>query len=164
MNFIIREMNYNDLTASSELSKKIRIFLWKKYDHTVYPREYLDEELKLYEPNILRKFIKDEDKYAFVAENNGKIIGVAVGKITEGVSDLSWIAVDPQWQGKGIGKKLLEMITNHSREKNAHKIIAYTFPSLTPTIAFYLRTGFIPECYLRKHWKKLDFIIMSKFI
>jgi len=114
-------MNYNDLDACSKISIKARIDLWEKYDHTIYPRKYLKEKLKLYKPAILRKFIDDKDKYAFVAEVEDEVVGLALGKVTYGISDISWIAVDPEWQGEGIGRKILETIIEYSKSRDVTK-------------------------------------------
>ena len=164
MKVIVREMSLEDLDASSELSIKARVSFWEKYDYIVYPREYLEDELKLYDPIVLKRFVEDEDKYGFVAEVDGRIIGIIIGKITYGIFDISWIAVEPEWQGRSIGRRLLEAAIQYSRRRGCHKMIAYTLPIAISTIGFYLKMGFVPECYMRKHWRKLDFIMMSKFI
>ena len=164
LNIVVREMNYNDLEVCSRISIKTRIDLWEKYDHTIYPRRYLEEELKLYKPTFLEKFVDDEDKLAFVAEAEGMIVGLLLAKITYGILDVSWVAVDLGWQGKGIGKRLLEAVMKHSKKRGCHKMVAYTTPIAVATVSFYLKMGFVPECYLRSHWRKVDFIMMSKFI
>jgi ribosomal protein S18 acetylase RimI-like enzyme len=160
---MIREMIKEDIESSIEISKTVREKTWEKYEKEIYPRKLLDEELELYCYDTFLRFIGGENKYGFVAVENEKIVGLAIGKLdTGGLSDLSWICAAIEEQGKGIGKKLISKVADYSKEKGCHKLFAYTTPNLIPAVALYLSSGFVPEAYLRKHWHKLDFLIMSK--
>ncbi|HVP37308.1 MAG TPA: GNAT family N-acetyltransferase [Terriglobales bacterium] len=162
---LIREMKKEDIEQSIELSRTVREKTWETYEKEVYPRKLLDEELQLYSYDTFLRFIGDENKYSFVAEENGKIIGLAIGRFDQGgISDLSWICTDLKEQGKGIGKKLIDKIVDYSKEKGCHKLFAYTTPNLLSAVKLYLSTGFVQEAHLRKHWHKLDFLIMSKWL
>ncbi len=162
---IIREMKKEDIEASIKLSREVREKTWEKYEKEVYSRELLEEELRLYSYDTFLKFIGDENRYGFVTEENGKIVGLAIGRLDQGgLSDLSWICTSSEEQGKGIGKKLIDKVAEYSREKGCHKLFAYTTPHLFSTVSFYLSSGFVPEAYLRKHWHKLDFLVISKWL
>jgi ribosomal protein S18 acetylase RimI-like enzyme len=162
---IIREMKKEDIEASIKLSREVREKTWEKYEKEVYSRELLENELKLYSYDTFLKFIGDENRYGFVAVVEEKVVGLAIGRLDQGgLSDLSWICTSSEEQGKGIGKKLIDKIAEYSREKGCHKLFAYTTPYLVSTVSFYLSAGFVPEAYLRKHWHKLDFLIMSKWL
>ena len=160
---IIREMKKEDIESAIELSRTVREKTWEKYEKEVYHRKFLEEELKLYSYDTFLRFIGDERKYGFVAIENEKIVGLAIGKLDPGgLADLSWICTEIEEQGKGIGKELINKVANYSKEKGCHKLFSYTTPYLIPAVSLYLSTGFVPEAYLRKHWHKLDFLIMSK--
>jgi len=162
---IVREMRREDIEGAVELSKTVREKTWEKYEKEVYSRELLEKELELYSYDTFLRFIGDERKYGFVAEENEKIVGLAIGKLdTGGLSDLSWICAAIEEQGKGIGKKLISKVADFSKEKGCHKLFAYTTPNLIPAVALYLSSGFVPEAYLRKHWHKMDFLIMSRWL
>jgi ribosomal protein S18 acetylase RimI-like enzyme len=162
---IIREMKKEDIESSINLSIEVRVKTWEKYEKEVYPRKLLDEELQLYSYDTFLRFIGDENRYGFVAEDNGKIVGLAIGRFDQGgISDLSWICTALEEQGKGIGKKLINKVADYSKEKGCHKLFAYTTPDLLPAVKLYLSSGFVQEAYLRKHWHKLDFLIMSKWL
>jgi ribosomal protein S18 acetylase RimI-like enzyme len=158
-------MMKDDIEGSIKLSKTVREKTWEKFEKEVYPRKLLDEELKLYSYDTFLRFIGDENKYGFVAIENEKIVGLAIGKLdTGGLSDLSWICIAIEEQGKGIGKELINKIVSYSKEKGCHKLFAYTTPNLVSAVALYLSSGFVPEAYLRKHWHKIDFLIMSRWL
>jgi len=137
----------------------------EKYEKEVYPEKLFEEELKRYSDETLSRFIKSENSFAFVGVEKTEVIGLAMGRVTEGgLLDLSWICVDPLAQGKGIGKKLMDKVFEYAKSKDCHKIFTYTFPALAPTVSFYLRCGFVPESYFRKHWYGLDFVMLSKWL
>src|SRR3990170_389497 len=158
-------MKKEDIESSINLSIEVRVKTWEKYEKEVYPRKLLDEELKLYSYDTFLRFIGDENRYGFVAEDDGRIVGLAIGRFDQGgVSDLSWICTALDEQGKGIGKELIQKVENYSKEKGCHKLFAYTTPNLITAVNLYLSSGFVQEAFLRKHWHKLDFLIMSKWL
>jgi GNAT superfamily N-acetyltransferase len=163
---IIREMKKEDINSSIELSREVREKTWEKYEKEVYSRELLENELKLYSYDNFLRFMGDEDRYGLVAvDKEERVLGLAIGRLDQGgISDLSWICTNSEEQGKGIGKKLIDKVAEYSRGKECHKLFAYTTPHLFSTVSFYLSSGFVPEAYLRKHWHKLDFLIMSKWL
>ena len=90
--------------------------------------------------------------FAFVAEENGEIVGIAMGRLVgeSGLARLGWIGVHPTRQNKGIGRALLEKATEHCRAEGCHKITLYTSPVLIPAINLYLKYSFVPEAYLQR--------------
>ena len=162
---LIREMKKEDIESSINLSIEVRVKTWEKYEKEVYPRKLLDEELKLYSYDTFLRFIGDENRYGFVAEDDGRIVGLAIGRFDQGgISDLFWICTALEEQGKGSGKQLIQKVENYSKEKGCHKLFAYTTPNLITAVNLYLSSGFVQEAFLRKHWHKLDFLIMSKWL
>jgi ribosomal protein S18 acetylase RimI-like enzyme len=162
---VIREMSESDISSCVDLSHRVRRESWEKYEKEIYPQKLFEEELRRYSDETLSRFIQDKNSFAFVGVEKSEVIGLAMGRLTEGgLLDLSWICVDPLAQGKGIGKKLLNKVLEFAKNKGYHKIFAYTFPALAPTVSFYLRSGFVPEAYFRKHWYGLDFVMLSKWL
>ncbi len=162
---LIREMNKYDIKACVDISHRARRESWEKYEKEVYPEKLFEEELKHYSAETFSRFIESKNCFAFVSVQKQGVIGLAIGRIEEGgISDLSWICTDPLSQGKGTGKELLSGVIEYCKNKGCHKIFAYTFPFLVPAVSFYLKSGFIQEAHLTKHWYQLDFLIMSKWL
>jgi ribosomal protein S18 acetylase RimI-like enzyme len=74
--------------------------------------------------------------------------------MTQGTFDLYWIVVDPNFQGKGIGSKLLDFLEEGVREKGGRMILAdtSTIPQYEKTKNFYIQNGFqevakVPDYY-----------------
>lgn len=74
--------------------------------------------------------------------------------MTEGTFDLYWIAVDPDFQGNGIGSKLLGFLEKVLEGLKGRMILADTssVPQYEKTKSFYLKNGFrdvarVPDYY-----------------
>ncbi|MBZ0216928.1 MAG: GNAT family N-acetyltransferase, partial [Fimbriimonadaceae bacterium] len=100
--------------------------------------------------------------YEFLlAEQDGRLLGYACfGKIdgTEGSFDLYWIAVDPEMQGKGLGRLIREKTEKAMREMGAISVYADTSSSdkYGPTRAFYISSGFHEQARLDDFYRKGD--------
>lgn len=79
----------------------------------------------------------------FFAFHRKEILGTAaVQKETPGVFRLSKFAIQKDYQGKGIGKALLEKCKAFAISGGAHTIILYTSPLLVNSLNFYTNNGF----------------------
>jgi len=74
--------------------------------------------------------------------------------MTQGTFDLYWIAVDPRFQGQGIGSRLLDFLEERVRGREGRMILVETssIPPYEKTQKFYLQKGFqevakVPDYY-----------------
>ena len=162
----IRRMQLGDALQTAEMLRENLLDWHEKYAKDYYPEKAVDFDMSRHSPEQLQDLLKVEMNYAFVAEENNKIIGIANGKIVgePGLAILSSLAVHPNHQNKGIGKALLEKVIKYCKTKNCHKITLYTLPVLIPAVNLYLKYRFIPEAYLQREWWNVDFIKMSKWL
>lgn len=106
----------------------------------------------------------------FVFENDGELVGYyCIGKraLTDGVYDLYWIVVDPNYQNKGIGKKLLTHSEEFVKEKNGRWILAETSSkeSYDATRNFYLRNHYSVIAEIKDFYTVNDnLLIFGKYI
>ena len=65
----------------------------------------------------------------------------------EGSLEIRMLAVDPDFAGRGIGRRLLEAVLDRARDLGAKGISLYTLDSMTAARALYLGAGFaaVPE-------------------
>lgn len=143
---------------------------WNRYEKDYYPRRALEFDFQQYSPEDTKKRIHESNSFLFVVEENGKIVGGAIGGILRGndkeggLAMLSYICVDPSRQHRGLGETLLNHVVEYCRQQKCHKITLYTLPVLVPAMNLYLKLGFVPEAYLRKEWWNVDFLKMSKWL
>lgn len=74
----------------------------------------------------------------FVAVCRGQIVGFAALEIySEKFSELRSLAVDPAYQGQGIGRRLVQACLDLAKQRNVFEVMA-----ITSTDEFFRRCGF----------------------
>ena len=125
------------------------------HDTGFFRPDEVDVAVELVDERLLKG---DASGYDFVfAELSGQVAGYACfGPIacTLGSFDLYWIAVDPRYQGHGIGRKLILESERQIREQNGRLVYIETSgrPQYSSTRIFYERCGYevvavMPEFY-----------------
>ena len=81
--------------------------------------------------------------YIYLARQDNTTIGtVALLKKNASTYELSKMAVTENFQGKGIGKKLLDYCIDVLKVMNVEKLILYSNSKLIPAIELYKKRGF----------------------
>jgi ribosomal protein S18 acetylase RimI-like enzyme len=155
-------------TASdSERLLRSYIEIWKSL-RELLPDSFVSLELEEISQAEYRRKLKEDmkgkDGIFLVAEEDHEIVGIALGRESSGVCSLRFLGVKKECRGKGVGSRLLERFIKEAGQRNAHKIWLFTSPHLVPAIRLYIKNGFLPEGFLRKHTRGLDMIIYSKFL
>jgi ribosomal protein S18 acetylase RimI-like enzyme len=106
---------------------------------------------------VLRDEKQNDYKIHCMVDDEDQVVGyICYGPVpmTQGTFDLYWISVDPNFQGKRVGSKLLDFLEKKVREEGGRMILAdtSTIPQYEKTKGFYLRNGFrevarIPDYY-----------------
>ena len=153
----------------NDIEKQLKCFveIWESLREWL-PNSFVDPELEsIRKPESLERFkqrLESKDGIFLLAEETNEIVGVASGREYAGVCNLNFIGVKKEHRRKGVGSSLLDRFIEVAKERKAHKVWLYTSPSLLPAIKLYIKNGFIPEGFLRKHTRGLDLIIYSKFL
>lgn len=109
--------------------------------------------------------ISDDDPEAeyqsFVATETHKTIGwICFGPTpcTVGTFDVYWIAVDPQYQNKGVGTSLMRYAVNTIKNSGGRMIAIDTSSTsrYLPTRRFYEKLGFCPQPPLKDFYSVGD--------
>jgi D-alanine-D-alanine ligase len=98
-------------------------------------------------------------RFVLAERTHGVLLGYACygpTPCTESAWDLYWIVVHPAAQGGGLGRMLLDRVSEAVRAEGGTALYAETAgkPAYAPTRAFYARTGFravatVPDFYAR---------------
>jgi ribosomal protein S18 acetylase RimI-like enzyme len=160
-------MNVADAQEAARVTAETMRKTWNLYEKGFYPKKALEFDISQLSSQNIAKMIERTHNFLFIAEEKGRIVGVAMGEIlhghdnTGGLARLSWICVYPSKQHNGVGTALLNHVLEHCRKQKYHKITLYTLQVLSSALNLYFKTGFVPEAFLRKEWWKVDFIKMS---
>ncbi len=87
--------------------------------------------------------------------------------MTDGTYDLYWIAVDPDHQGKQVGRRLLESAEELVRSAGGRLIVAETSSTgkYTATRGFYERTGYSLVARVKDYYRSGDdLMIYGKYL
>lgn len=76
---------------------------------------------------------------SWVAEERGRVVGLALALVREGLWGLSLFAVRPELQGRGIGRELLDAALRHGGAVRGWMILSSTDPR---AMRRYARAGF----------------------
>jgi ribosomal protein S18 acetylase RimI-like enzyme len=90
---------------------------------------------------------QSQSEYTAAVAEDGEIQGYVLygpTPMTEGVFDLYWIAVDPKYQGHGVGQVLLRFVETEVRRQAGRMLLIETSSkrSYAPTIRFYQNAGY----------------------
>ena len=98
-----------------------------------------------------------------VAEDGPDVIGTITGiKGRKTMESLS-LAVQPEYQNRGIGAELLTTLEDLAIDEDCNKIYALTAWPMIEASRLYLHLGYVQEGYLRYHYHGEDLIVFSKY-
>lgn len=94
--------------------------------------------------------VKDDANYeTYVAETNGCVVGLVTTVVTKsiefpknGYTKVNGLAVLPEYQGRGIGRRLLETIEARAAERGAGHIVLASGMQRTEAHKFYECVGY----------------------
>ncbi|MEP7234310.1 MAG: GNAT family N-acetyltransferase [Ignavibacteriota bacterium] len=107
---------------------------------SIYEREFgFNQEFGEY----VAASLKGDFAQIWIAETEGRFAGcIGVVKAAELSIQLRWFLVEPEFQGKGIGKLLIEALLEYCRAKKFDEIFLWTVNKLPAAKAIYERYGF----------------------
>lgn len=141
---IIRKMNLGDVAAIAELEKLCFSDPWSE--------------------NSIASEVENPLSYWLVAEIDGVVAGYVGSQTVLDASDMMNLAVSPDYRRQGIGKALVEALSEHLQQNNVIALLLEVRVSNEPAIALYESLGFAlvgrrPKYY---HNPREDALILRK--
>jgi ribosomal protein S18 acetylase RimI-like enzyme len=83
--------------------------------------------------------------YSFAAFDEGQCVALAISEVQSWNGCLSiWeFHVAPSHQGRGIGRRLMETVSEHARSRSLRLLVCETQSTNVPAIRFYRALGFV---------------------
>lgn len=159
----------DQMTVSSYLLRQLEAgdIGWITNRHGVlYADEYgWDVTFEALAADILIKFIQNHDpkrERIWIAEEDGKNIGsVMLVDAGNRVSQMRLLLVEPQFRGKGIGKRLIQECIDFSKRNGYKKIRLWTQKNLDAARHLYRKAGFV--CVSEKPHKSFGHELIEEF-
>ena len=138
-----RQVENEDLRAVKETAEIAWHFTYKDILEKEVLNHYLSTWYSLESLENQIDNIKHGKEFFYVATtNNGKIVGYCnIGSREDGM-ELARLYLLPEYIGKGIGKKLLQLGEDFLKSKNITKYYCYVNKGNKIGIDFYKRNGF----------------------
>ena len=129
-----QELSNDLIKLSYESGKHSRFKLDSKFSTSNFENLY-----KVWIEKSIEREICDE---VFVYKIEDQIVGFVTIKIKDLEAEIGLIAVDPKYQGIGIGQGLIDSTINYSLRKGIKKIVVSTQGNNLQAIAFYTKKDF----------------------
>ncbi|OGU77780.1 MAG: hypothetical protein A2V93_10925 [Ignavibacteria bacterium RBG_16_34_14] len=139
---------YNDSQNDFETVRNILLSTWLDTYSKIIPSEELKAYLNISCSNEkLEELLKDKFTKGIIAEVNGKPVGWLRTNInqTEKKIYINQLYVLKEYQGKGIGKKLIKIAKEKALKNNFNKIWLGVMSENLPSVNWYKSLGFIFE-------------------
>ena len=96
----------------------------------------------------------------WIAETAGNIAGsVAIVWVDSKRAQLRWFLVDENYQGMGIGNRLIQTALDFCRANNYENVFLWTFQGLDKAKTLYEKAGFVlTEKQMNNEWSNVEII------
>lgn len=125
MRVALREMTAGDIPAVHQLETEL-------FPEDAWPLAAFESELA-----------QSETRNYWVYENDGKVVGYAGLCTVLPISDVQTIAISSEFQGQGLGRKLLTLLVETAKERNALDVLLEVRFDNPTAIGLYESMGFV---------------------
>lgn len=160
---VIKELEKKDRQKAARFVGKMMRWTTANYSKEGHSEESL-EHLISTAVNTLDLAIRSPNHFCLLAFKGDEIIGIALGQVLGGVGRIDWMAVSPESQRRGVGKRLMTTVEGYMLGKGCHKMTLQAYNSHIPALGLYLNWGMVPEATLKEHLWGDDYVVMSKWL
>ncbi len=103
---------------------------------------------------------------SFVLEESGKLIGYIIYRVVKEEMHVLNIAIRPDWQGKGYGKRLMKWAMERERKEGVKYVTLEVRKSNIKAIRLYEKLGFQKLRVIKNYYMQPveDAVVMIKFL
>lgn len=119
--------------------------LWKKTGLTLGSSDTRDQ---------VERILKRNPDLFLIGEDSNRIIAVVIGSWDGRRAYVHHLAVDPEYQGKGIGRMMMEELHKRFAENDYHKVHLFVEVENEGVIEFYKKVGW----HVRDDLKMMSYV------
>lgn len=109
------------------------------------PRYFAPEEEADY-----KDYLSDHAEHYYVVTDHDKVIGAGGYNYAADEVRISWDFIDPAWQGRGVGRKLLSYrMEQIKKDASVQEVVVRTSQHAW---SFYAKSGFVLEYSKEDYW------------
>ncbi len=156
---------YGPIFSSNETDYHLDEIYELAFESGKYSRFKLDKKFQNHKFEALyQKWIDNSISHLFaddllIYQENNQIMGMVTYKVKENSATIGLIAIKPDYQGKGIGAKLLNYVENILFKQNINKLLIPTQQTNEAACKFYLKQNYkVHQTTFIKHYWKNDTI------
>lgn len=98
----------------------------------------------------------------WVAEQNGRVVAFGIHWLIAGESQLADIAVHPDFQRQGVGRRMLEKLLDDARSSGMSKMTLEVRAGNTAAIDLYLKRGFVETSRRPRYYEDRDEAVLME--
>ena len=103
---------------------------------------YIERIGKAPAPMVADFSVSIENEHLYVIEDNAEVCGFVVFYARGNHIHLENVALDPRFQGRGLGMRLIEHVEQRARAEGYDRVELYTNAKMTENLGLYPRLGY----------------------
>lgn len=118
----------------------------------------------IYRVEEVRKRLNDKNCVYLAGKESGKVVGFVFAWISDGVGNIHWIGVAPEYRKKGYGDQLLKRAIEIFSEKDCYEAKLFTYPSEKVVYHLFQKYGFKETAFIDQKFFGTSIILMVRKI
>lgn len=118
----------------------------------------------IYPVEEVKNRLGNKDCVYLAGKEDGTIVGFVFAWVSEGVGNIYWVGVAPEYRKKGYGDKLLEETIQIFAKKGCHETKLFTYPSEKVAYHLFQKHGFKEVSFIDRTFLGVGIILMVRKI
>ncbi|MFT4163783.1 MAG: GNAT family N-acetyltransferase [Microlunatus sp.] len=96
-------------------------------------------------PELIDRLVDHDPQALLVAEARGRIVATMICGWDGWRANLYRLAVDPEWRGQGLGRRMLTLAEDRLRDLGAERFCAMVLDENELGVALWRSAGYVPQ-------------------
>lgn len=114
----------------------------------------------IYPVEEVKNRLNNKDCIYLVGKEDDKIVGFMFAWVSEGVGNIHWMGIAPDYRKKGYGDKLLEKTIKIFADKGCYEAKLFTYPSEKAAYHLFQKHGFKETAFIDRKFFGVNIILM----